>query len=129
MKRKKIKYDCLKCTGYCCSYDRIEVSEKDVKRLAKYFGMTEQDVKSKHTKTYKLKENEEVTLEQILRHKKDHIFTSVCKFLDSDSRQCTIYEARPKVCRQYPNTTRCGYYEFLKFERKQQDDKSYYPTF
>ena len=129
MKRKKIKYDCLKCTGYCCSYDRIEVSKKDIKRLAKYFGMAEQDVKSRHTKTYKLKENDEITLEQILRHKKDHIFTSVCKFLDSESRQCTIYEVRPKVCRQYPNTTRCGYYEFLKFERKQQDDKSYYPTF
>ena len=64
MKRKKIKYDCLKCTGYCCSYDRIEVSEKDIKRLAKYFGMAEQDVKSRHTKTYKLKENDEITLDQ-----------------------------------------------------------------
>ena len=56
MKTKKIKYDCLKCTGYCCSYDRIEVSEKDIKRLAKHFGVTEHDVRGKHLKTYKIKE-------------------------------------------------------------------------
>ncbi len=129
MKRKKLKYNCLKCTGYCCSYDRIEVSGKDIKRLAKYFGITSDDVRTKHLKKYNHKDEEEIISEVILRHKKDHIFKTVCKFLDSKSRQCTIYEARPKVCRQYPSTNRCGYYEFLKFERKQQDDKSYYPTF
>ena len=129
MKRKKLKYNCLKCTGYCCSYDRIEVSKKDVDRLAQYFGITNQDVRTKHLKKYTHRDEEEIISEVILRHKKDHIFKTVCKFLDSESRQCTIYEARPKVCRQYPNTNRCGYYEFLKFERKQQDDKSYYPTF
>ena len=128
MKRKKLKYNCLKCTGYCCSYDRIEVSEKDIRRLAQYFEISQQDVKSKHLKTYKLKNKKGNIFEIILRHKKDHIFKSVCKFLDSESRQCTIYHARPKVCRQYPNSPKCGYYEFLKFERKQQGDKSYYPT-
>jgi len=36
---------------------------------------------------------------------------------------CTIYEARPGVCRKYPDSNRCGYYEFLKFEREQQGDE------
>ena len=30
-------YDCSKCPGYCCSYDRITVSKRDVARLAKHF--------------------------------------------------------------------------------------------
>ena len=35
----------------------------------------------------------------------------------------TIYEARPGVCRKYPDSTHCGYYDFLKFEREQQGDE------
>jgi hypothetical protein len=44
-------------------------------------------------------------------------------FLDQDKRRCTIYEARPGVCRKYPDSTHCGYYDFLKFEREQQGDE------
>ena len=36
-----------------------------------------------------------------------------------------VYEARPGVCRKYPESSRCGYYEFLKFERSQQDDPEF----
>ena len=36
---KKKPYDCSKCPGYCCSYHIIPVSEKDLKRLADYFGL------------------------------------------------------------------------------------------
>ena len=38
--KKKIQYDCSKCTGYCCSYDHIEVTESDIARLAKHFKLT-----------------------------------------------------------------------------------------
>ena len=34
-------------------------------------------------------------------------------------------EARPGVCRDYPDTPHCGYYEFLKFERDLQDDEKF----
>ena len=34
-------------------------------------------------------------------------------------------QARPAVCRQYPDSPRCGYYEFLKFERAHQDDPDF----
>ena len=128
MKSKKLKYNCLKCPGYCCSYDRIEVTKKDIGRLANHFGQTEAEVKKKHLKKYKHDDNGVLVKEIILKHKKDHIYTSVCKFLNRKSRSCTIYNARPSVCREYPDSSKCGYYEFLKFERKQQEDKEFVPT-
>ena len=39
-----------------------------------------------------------------------------------------IYEARPDVCREFPNGKKCGYYDFLKFERKHQDDEDFIPS-
>jgi hypothetical protein len=36
---------------------------------------------------------------------------------------------RPGVWRKFPESPRCGYYEFLKFEREQQgDDESWRST-
>jgi hypothetical protein len=64
----------------------------------------------------------------VLRHKKDHIFKSVCVFLDTQERRCTIYDARPAVCRQYPESLRCGYYDFLSFERRRQCDDEFIPS-
>jgi hypothetical protein len=32
------------------------------------------------------------------------------------------------VCREYPNGNTCGYYSFIKFERKHQDDKDFIPS-
>jgi Fe-S-cluster containining protein len=40
--------------------------------------------------------------ERVLRRKKDTIFDNVCQFLDTDTRRCGIYHARPKVCRTFP---------------------------
>ncbi|MBW3563157.1 MAG: YkgJ family cysteine cluster protein [Acidobacteria bacterium] len=119
-KKAKIKYDCSKCPAYCCSYDRIEVSDFDLERLAAYFGIPVKKAEKKFTKWWD-------DDERVLRHQKDHIFDSVCRFLDSDTRQCTIYEARPEVCREYPDAKICGYYEFLRWERKFQEDPEFIP--
>ena len=62
---------------------------------------------------------------RLLRHKKDTVFATVCMFLDQEKRRCTVYEARPGVCRKYPDAPRCGYYEFLKFERTHQGDPKF----
>jgi Fe-S-cluster containining protein len=43
-------------------------------------------------------------------------------------RWASVYEARPEVCRAFPNGKTCGYYQFLKFERKQQGDDSFIPS-
>jgi uncharacterized protein len=112
------RYDCAKCPGYCCSYGRIVVTERDIARLARHFQLTVEQARKRFTYRYRT----EGVDEQILRHRKDTIFQSVCRFLDPVTRRCTIYEARPAVCREYPLGQRCGYFEFLQFEREQQDD-------
>ena len=121
---KKVQYDCSKCPGYCCSYPRIEVKDRDVKRLAKHFDLTFEQAESKFTRIFKGEDGPE----RILRHQKDHIYGTVCRFFDTEARRCTIYEARPAVCREYPGGAKCGYYEFIKFERKHQDDKEFIPS-
>ena len=35
----RAQYSCLKCPGYCCSYPEIEVTPRDIERLAKHFGL------------------------------------------------------------------------------------------
>ena len=120
----QVKYDCSKCPGYCCSYPRIEVLDKDLKRLARHFGVDVAEAERRFTRRYRDDENDE----RILRHRRDEIFGSICRFFDTKARCCTVYVARPTVCRQYPNGTRCGYYDFLKFERKHQDDPDFIPS-
>jgi hypothetical protein len=119
----RISYDCSKCPGYCCSYPRIEVKDRDVERLAKHHGLSFEQAERKFTRWYASDEGRE----RILRHQKDSIYGSICRFFDTDARRCTIYAARPTVCRQYPNGSKCGYYDFIRFERKHQDDPDFVP--
>lgn len=115
----KLQYDCLKCPAYCCTYDRINITKRDLARLARHFAV---DIETARRRFTKIKEGE-----MVLRHQKDKIFTTACMFLDSTSRRCTIYDARPGVCHEYPDKPRCGYYEFLRWERKHQDDDTFIP--
>jgi uncharacterized protein len=117
--KPKLSYDCLKCPAYCCSYDRIIVENADLKRLAKHFGV---DIDTARRRFTKVKEGE-----QVLRHQKDAYYGTVCMFLDTKSRRCTIYDARPGVCHEYPDKSRCGYYDFLKWERRHQEDEDFVP--
>ena len=119
----RIQYDCSRCPGYCCSYPRIEVKDADVKRLARHFSVDVEEARRRFTRTYRSDEG----VERILRHQKDPVYGSICRFFDTQERRCTIYTARPAVCRQYPNGSKCGYYDFLKFERKHQDDPDFVP--
>ena len=123
----KVKYDCLKCPGYCCSYPNIHAKPKDIKRLADHFGVTEEQARKRYTKKG-FKEEGMKKRPRVLRHQKDEHFSTICWFFDTDKRRCTIYEARPEICREYPGRKRCGYYEFLKFERMLQEDDEFVPT-
>ena len=120
-KKPRLYYNCDKCPAYCCSYPRIQTTSKDIQRLAEHFGVTFETARSKYTK------QGEDEGERVLRHHQDHIYDSVCKFLDRATRQCTIYEGRPDICREYPGASRCGYYDFLKFERNAQEDPEFIP--
>lgn len=118
-KEQKLRYDCSKCPAYCCSYERIGVTQKDINRLAKHFGITPEQAEKRFTK---IKEGD-----RVLRHQKDKIYGSICMNLDLETRRCGVYEARPAVCREYPEINRCGYYEFLSWERRHQDNEGFIP--
>ena len=116
-----VRYNCARCPGYCCSYPRIAVLDRDVTRLARHFGLSFEEAERKFTRWY-------AEDERILKHRSDEIYGSICRFFDTTARRCTVYLARPAVCRQYPNGSKCGYYDFLKFERKHQDDPDFIPS-
>lgn len=82
--------DCLECAN-CCKTTGPLFTDKDIVRIAKYF---------------KLKPHE--FTEQFLRldEENDYVLQSVpCTFLGADN-YCSIYEVRPKACREFPHTNR-----------------------
>ena len=108
------QYNCRKCPGYCCSYPLIEIDKKDVQRLADHFGLGFREARKKFTRR-----DPEATY--AMRRKKDKHFGRICQFFDTEKRCCTVYKARPAVCRDYPGG-RCGYYDCLMSDRRRQDD-------
>jgi Fe-S-cluster containining protein len=114
----RANYSCSKCPAYCCTYTEIEVTRRDIERLARHFDIGFAEAEERYTKQDAKKEV------RMLRHRKDKIFDSACALLDQEKRRCTVYDARPGVCRKYPDSSRCGYYDFLKFERAQQGDEA-----
>lgn len=118
-KRPKPLYNCDRCPAYCCTYPRICVTPADIRRLARHFGLAEAEAARRFTKP-----GHEAG-EVVLRHRADKHFGTACRFLDQETRRCTIYTARPGACRAFPGTRRCGYYDFLSFERRAQEDPDY----
>jgi len=96
---KPAYYNCSKCPAYCCSiYERVQVTKRDLKRLAKHFAVDLETAARRFTSIWQG--------ERVLRRKADPIFGKACKFLNPDTRQCTIYHARPLVCREFPGRAR-----------------------
>lgn len=117
----KAVYNCKKCPGYCCSYPLIALDKRDVERLARHHGLRFEEARRKFTRTAHGRK-------YAMRRKKDAIFGRICRFFDTSARNCTIYHARPSVCRSFPGAGRCGYYDFLAFERRAQDDPEFIAT-
>jgi uncharacterized protein len=112
------KYDCSKCPGYCCSYHIIPATKHDVERLAKHLGLSYEAALKKCVSKGDKKDGGEFKM----RRKADIHFGKICRFFDTETRNCSVYKARPAICRAYP-TARCGYYDFLKNERDTQEDQ------
>ena len=124
MPKLPVFYNCSNCPGYCCSYDHIEATAADIRRLAKHFGVDEETARERFTKPQDGDEQR-----RILRHQADVHFGTICRFFDTEQRRCSIYEARPSICRRFPGTARCGFYDFLMSERRSQEDPEYVPSF
>lgn len=114
-------YDCAKCPGYCCSYPVIQLDDKDIARLASFFCITREQAQRRFTRTAH-------GYDKVMRRKEDEHYGKICRFFDTEKRRCTVYEARPQICRDFPGGNRCGYYDFLAFERRKQDDPAFVAT-
>src|ERR671916_1738361 len=91
----RVYFDCSKCPAYCCSiYERVQVTKRDLNRLARHFGVTPVVAQRRYTKIDK------ESGERVLKRVKDVIFEETCMFLNQETRGCTIYHGRPNVCRE-----------------------------
>ncbi len=80
--------DCLDCAN-CCRGLGPRITEKDIDKLASNLRMKAAEFIEKHL---------------LIDEDKDYVFKSMpCPFLMPDN-YCSVYEARPKACRDYPHT-------------------------
>lgn len=87
--------DCLSCAN-CCKTIGPLYTEKDIERISKYLRMKSSEFEMKFLKT-----DEE----------NDKILQNLPCFFLKDDNSCSIYEIRPKACREYPHTDRKKIYQ------------------
>lgn len=94
--------DCLTCAN-CCKTTGPLFTDKDVERISRHFRMKPQ----KFIETY-LRIDED----------NDYVLKSVpCTFLGADN-YCSIYEVRPKACREFPHTDRKKFHQISNLTMK-----------
>ena len=84
--------DCMQCAS-CCREGEAGVSARDIEKLAKFIGVSQEEFRDKFT--MRASDNE------LILKRTDQ---AGCVFLKDN--QCSVYEARPKSCAQYPHLTR-----------------------
>jgi uncharacterized protein len=82
--------DCLTCAN-CCKTTSPIFYQNDIERVAKSLRMKPGDFIDKYLR---IDEDNDYVLK-----------SSPCPFLDSEN-YCTVYDDRPKACREYPHTDR-----------------------
>jgi Fe-S-cluster containining protein len=84
------RVDCLTCAN-CCKTTSPIFRDVDINRIAKHLGMRPSSFTEKYLH---IDEDQDWVLN-----------SSPCAFLDEDN-YCSIYDVRPKACREYPHTDR-----------------------
>ncbi len=96
------KTDCLQCANCCRALGPL-ITNKDIDQMAKALRIKPADV-----------------IDRYLKIDEDHDFvfkTMPCPFL-MDDNYCSIYENRPKACREYPHTDRSKFYQIFNLTIK-----------
>ena len=94
--------DCLTCAN-CCKTTGPLFTNKDIERISKHFRQKP----SQFIANY-LRVDED----------NDHVLQQVpCTFLGDDN-YCSIYEVRPKACREYPHTDRKDFHKISNINIK-----------
>lgn len=96
------KIDCLTCAN-CCRSLGPAIYDKDIERMAKALRIKPSEVVSSYLR---------------IDEDGDYVFKSMpCPFL-MDDNYCSIYESRPKACREYPHTDRKNFEQIYKLTVK-----------
>lgn len=96
------KINCLECAN-CCRSLGPAIYDKDIERIAKALRVKPSDVVSSYLR---------------MDEDGDYVFRSMpCPFLMPDN-YCSIYESRPKACREYPHTDRKKFEQIYKLTVK-----------
>lgn len=89
------KTDCLTC-GNCCKTTGPLFTNADVERISKYLKLRPQQFVDQYLR---IDEDNDYVLQQV-----------PCTFLDTDN-YCSIYDVRPKACREFPHTDRKKFHQ------------------
>lgn len=89
------RMDCLQCAN-CCKTTGPLFTEKDIERISKTLRMKPADFEARYLRT-------DEDRDKVLQ-------TLPCWFLNTDNT-CSIYEVRPKACREFPHTDRKKIYQ------------------
>ena len=96
------KFDCLACANCCRTISPI-ITYNDVERIAKALRLKPSVVVEKYL---------EVDSDG------DYVFRSApCPFILTDN-YCSIYDSRPKACREYPHTDRKRMHQIFSITQK-----------
>jgi Fe-S-cluster containining protein len=94
--------DCLKCAN-CCTTTGPMFTDKDISRIAKHLRLRPSELTEKYLR---------------IDEDNDYVLQSVpCTFLGDDNR-CSIYNVRPKACREFPHTDRAKQHQILNLTEK-----------
>jgi Fe-S-cluster containining protein len=85
------QFDCSSCAN-CCKVATARITDRDVSKLAKYLRLSP----TQFVKNYAVQTADEGL---VLRRT-----DSGCVFLDGNL--CTVYDARPHTCQDFPHTVR-----------------------
>ena len=96
------RVDCLVCAN-CCKTTSPIFTDKDIERLAKHLRIKPSRFSSEYLH---LDEENHYVLN-----------AAPCPFLGNDN-YCSVYEARPNACREYPHTNRKKFYQLLNLSLK-----------
>jgi len=94
--------DCLTCAN-CCKTTSPIFYQTDIERAADFLQMRPGDFVEKYLR---------------IDEDKDFVLKSApCPFLGADN-YCSIYESRPKACREYPHTNRKKMVQVLELTQR-----------
>ncbi|UGU17379.1 YkgJ family cysteine cluster protein [Sinomicrobium kalidii] len=94
--------DCLKCAN-CCKTTGPLFTNADIARISKYLKLKPQQFMERYLR---------------IDEDNDYVLQSVpCPFLGHDN-YCSVYEVRPKACREYPHTDRKKFHQITNLTLK-----------